>query len=145
MSYDFAERETVQFGVVSELFPVAELDAPLVQSRDAQLRREALDEEAIIAVAPESMATGYHLGSHELTLIAIDDLPKALTRAVSAAVDGPIEAYSHIQLGKRIESGSNRSLSEFEAATPATRFCPPGNKTATRTARPTHLRRRRRR
>lgn len=117
--YDFAERETVQFGVVSELFPVAELDAPLVQNRDALLRLEELDEGAIIVVVPESMATGYHLGDHELTLIAIEDLPAALTRAVSAAVDGSTEAYTHIQLGKQIESGPNRSLSEFEAATPA--------------------------
>ncbi len=115
--YDFAERETVQFGVVSDLFPVAELDAPLIQNRDAQLRLEELDEEAIIVVAPESMATGYHLGSHELTLIAIEDLPEAQTRAVSEAVDGPIEAYSHIQLGKQIESGPNRSLSEFGSET----------------------------
>ena len=117
--YDHADRETVQFGVISELFPVAELDAPLVRNRDALLRLEELDEEAIIVVVPESMATGYHLGDHELTLIAIADLPAALTRAVSAAVDGPIEAYTHIQLGKQIESGPNRSLSEFEAATPA--------------------------
>lgn len=117
--YDYAERETVQFGVVSELFPVAELDAPLVRNRDALLRLEELDEGAIIVVVPESMATGYHLGDHELTLIAIADLPAALTRAVSAAVDGSIEAYTHVQLGKQIESGPNRSLSEFEAATPA--------------------------
>lgn len=117
--YDFAERETVQFGVVSELFPVAELDAPLVQNRDALLRLEELDEGAIIVVVPESMATGYHLGDHELTLIAIEDLPAALTRAVSAAVDGSTEAYTHIQLGKQIESGPNRSLSEFGSATPA--------------------------
>ena len=117
--YDCAERETVQFGVVSELFPVAELDAPLVRNRDALLRLEELDEEAIIVVVLESMATGYHLGDHELTLIAIEDLPAALTRAVSAAVDGSIEAYTHVQLGKQIESGPNRSLSEFEAATPA--------------------------
>jgi hypothetical protein len=116
--YDFAERETVQFGVVSELFPVAELDAPLVQNRDALLRLEELDEGAIIVVVPESMATGYHLGDHELTLIAIEDLPAALTRAVSAAVDGSTEAYTHIQLGKQIESGPNRSLSEFGSATP---------------------------
>jgi hypothetical protein len=54
-----------------------------------------------------------------LTLIAIEDIPEALTRAVSAAVDGPIEAYTHIQLGKQIESGPNRSLSEFGSATPA--------------------------
>ena len=117
--YDYAERETVQFGVVSELFPVAELDAPLVRNRDALLRLEELDEEAIIVVVPESMATGYHLGDHELTLIAIADLPTALTRAVSAAIDGPIEAYTHVQLGKQIESGPNRSLSEFGSATPA--------------------------
>ena len=116
--YDFAERETVQFGVVSELFPVAELDAPLVRNRDALLRLEELDEGAIIVVVPESMATGYHLGDHELTLIAIEDLPAALTRAVSAAVDGSTEAYTHIQLGKQIESGPNRSLSEFGSATP---------------------------
>ena len=116
--YDYAERETVQFGVVSELFPVAELDAPLVQNRDALLRLEELDEGAIIVVVPESMATGYHLGDHELTLIAIEDLPAALTRAVSAAVDGSTEAYTHIQLGKQIESGPNRSLSEFGSATP---------------------------
>lgn len=117
--YDYAERETVQFGVVSELFPVAELDAPLVRNRDALLRLEELDEEAIIVVVPESMATGYHLGDHELTLIAIEDLPAALTRAVSAAVDGPIEAYTHVQLGKQIESGPNCSLPEFGSATPA--------------------------
>lgn len=117
--YDFAERETVQFGVVSELFPVAELDAPLVQNRDALLRLEELDEGAIIVVVPESMATGYHLGDHELTLIAIEDLPAALTRAVSAAVDGSTEAYTHVRLGKQIESGPNRSLSEFGSGTPA--------------------------
>jgi len=117
--YDYGERETVKFGVVSELFPVTELNVPLVQNRDAQLRIKELDETAIIVVAPESMATGYHLGGHELTLIAIETLPAALTRAVSEAVDGPIEAYSHIQLGKQIKSGPNRSLSEFGSGMPA--------------------------
>lgn len=117
--YDFAERETVPFGVVTDLLPVAELDAPVVQNRDAQLRLEPLEEEAVIAVAPSSMASSYYLGDHELTLIAIADLPAAVKRELSQAVDGSIEAYSHVQLGKRIESGANRTISEFRSTTRA--------------------------
>lgn len=115
--YDFAERETVSCGAVIDLFPVAELDIPVAQNRDAQLRLEELEDASIIVVAPDSMASGYHLGSHELTLIAIDDLPVALTHALSHAVDGSIEEYSHIQFGQRIKTGANRTLSEFGSVT----------------------------
>jgi hypothetical protein len=117
--YDFAEREAVPFGAVDGLFPVAELDAPIVQNRDAQLRLKELDEEAIIAIAPDGMATGYYLGAHELTLIPISELSPPLKQALSQAVDGSIEKYSHVQLGKHIESGANRTLSEFNSATQA--------------------------
>jgi hypothetical protein len=114
---NYADRPTIPHGDATGLFPVENLTTPITQNRDAYLTLQELDDDDVLLVTPDGMASGYFLGAHPLTLIAVDDLSAARTHELSQALERSLAAYSHIQIGRNIESGSNRSLTEF-ASTP---------------------------
>lgn len=113
---DFADRATIPYGVATCLVPVENLDASLVQNRDAYRLLAERDTQSVVVVTPESTASGYLLAQHPLTLLAIKTLPATHRREIAGALDESVDAYTHIQLGRTIESGRNHSLSEFGAA-----------------------------
>ncbi|MDB2239395.1 hypothetical protein [Halorubrum ezzemoulense] len=107
---------SVEYGTASCLFPVDELDATVLQHRDAQLALDAVDGDAVIVVSPTSLATGYKLGSHPVTAIRVDSLPADITATLDAAVEDDIETFDLIQIGKWNHSSPNHSLAEFTDA-----------------------------
>ena len=76
---------------------------------------QEFDDDEVLVVTPDGMASGYFLGGHPLTLIAVNDLSTARKHELSQALDRSLTAYSHIQIGRNIESGLNRSLTEFSS------------------------------
>jgi len=106
---------TVPHGEVSSLFPVDELPCSVLQNRDAQLQLERLESESVLTVTPDSMASGYFLAQHPLTLVPVAALPEDQQEAIEASLDGPLSAYSHVRLGGTVASGKNRSLMEFQS------------------------------
>jgi hypothetical protein len=113
---NFADRPTIPHGDATGLFPVEDLTAPITQNRDAYLTLQELNDDEVLVVTPDGMASGYFLGGHPLTLIAVDDLSAARKHELSPALEGSLVPYSHIQIGRNIESGPNRSLAEFATA-----------------------------
>jgi len=106
---------TVPHGSATSLFPVGESPCSVVQNRDAHLQLEQLSAESVLTVSPDSMASGYFLAQHPLTLIPTSELPADQRQELNAGIEDPIESFSHICLGRTIGSGQNRSLAEFEA------------------------------
>jgi hypothetical protein len=106
---------TIPYGDASTLLPVEELDAGVVQNRDAELRLAALDPDEVLTVAPESMASGYALGSHPLTLVEVASLSGTRARALADASGVALERFSHVRIGRAVRSGANHSLSEFRS------------------------------
>ncbi|SFH66977.1 hypothetical protein SAMN04488066_11642 [Halorubrum aquaticum] len=52
---------SIEYGDAGFLFPVDELDATVIQYRDAQLALDDVDGSNVIVVAPTSLATSYFL------------------------------------------------------------------------------------
>ena len=110
---NYADRPTIPHGDATGLFPVEDLTAPITQNRDAYLTLQELNNHKVLVVTPDGMASGYFLGTHPLTLIAVKNLSAARKHELSQALDESLAAYSHIQIGRSIKSSSNRSLTEF--------------------------------
>lgn len=115
IEHNWAESPTVAHSKVASLFSVDELPCSLRQHRDAQLQATELPSESILVVAPDSMASGYFLAQHPLTLIPIAELPDDQQQTLRASIDAPLKSFSHVCLGRTVASGQNRSLAEFQA------------------------------
>lgn len=113
---NFAEQPTITHGDAAGLFPVEELDVSTVRNREAVLALEIVEEDSVLVVAPDGMASGYYLGEHPLTLIPVEDLLRERKRELSDALDGSADDYEYIRVGRRIKSGHNHSLSEFDSS-----------------------------
>jgi hypothetical protein len=107
---------TIDYRDATGLFPVAELDATVLQYRDAQLALDDVDGPDVIVVAPTSLATSYRLTQHALTAIPIETLPKAIKVRLDDEVAAPIETFELIQIGKWNTDSPNHSLAEFTDA-----------------------------
>jgi hypothetical protein len=107
---------SVEYGDAKSLFPVGELDATVLQYRDAQLALDGVGGASVIVVAPTSLATSYHLTQHALTAVRVDSLPGAVRREIDAAIEAPIDAFELIQIGKWNSDSRNHSLAEFADA-----------------------------
>jgi hypothetical protein len=66
----------VEYGDAGCLFSVDELDAAVLQYRDAQLALDDVDGANVIVVAPTNLATSCFLTQHALTAIPVDSLPR---------------------------------------------------------------------
>lgn len=109
-------RESISHGDASVLFPVTDLDATIHQHRDAELTLEAAEGSDVIAVAPTSLASSYFLTQHVLTAIPVDTLSPVLESHLDDALDGSIEQFELIQIGKWTVESPNYSLNEFTDA-----------------------------
>lgn len=107
---------SIEYGAAGCLFPVEELDATVLQYRDAQLALADVDGSSVIVVAPTSLATSYHLTQHALTAIPVDSLSTAVRRRIAAVLDAPIDTFDLVQIGKWNSTSTNHSLAEFTDA-----------------------------
>lgn len=107
---------SVEYGDSECLFPVGELDATVLQYRDAQLALEDVDGSNVIVVAPTNLATSYFLTQHALTAIRVDGLSTAVRTQIAAALDARIDTFELIQIGKWNSTSANHSLAEFTDA-----------------------------
>ena len=107
---------SIEYGAAGCLFPVEELDATVLQYRDAQLALDDVDGSNVIVVAPTSLATSYFLTQHALTAIRVDSLPTAVRTQIAAALDTRLDTFELIQIGKWNSNSTNHSLAEFADA-----------------------------
>jgi hypothetical protein len=103
----------LKYGGAGCLFPVDELDATVLQYRDAELALDDVDGSDVIVVAPTSFATSMYLGEHALTAIPIDSLPTSVRAQLADELDAPLDAFELIQISKWHSDSPNRSLAEF--------------------------------
>ena len=107
---------SIEYGDAGFLFPVDELDATVLQYRDAQLTLDDVDGSNVIVVAPTSLATSYFLTQHALTAIPVDNLPAAVHAQLADELDRSLDTFELIQIGKWNSDSTNRSLAEFAEA-----------------------------
>lgn len=107
---------SIEYGAAGCLFPVDELDATVLQYRDAQLALDDVDGSDVIVVAPTSLATSYVLTRHALTAIPLDSLSTAVRTQIAAALDARLDPFELIQIGKWNSDSANHSLAEFTGA-----------------------------
>jgi hypothetical protein len=107
---------SIEYGNARFLFPVAELDATVLQYRDAQLALRDVDGSNVIIIAPTSLATSYLLTGHALTAIPVDSLPPAIKKQLSEEIKAPLNSFNLIQIGKWNTDSLNHSLAEFTTA-----------------------------
>jgi hypothetical protein len=98
---------------VSSLFPVASLPARAWVRHDAAAERlESVPADAVLAVAPESMATGYKLAQTPLTVVLVDELPASVRDSLLESVNVSLRDYRLLVLG-RPEDRANHRLREY--------------------------------
>ena len=107
---------SVEYGAVGCLFPVEELDATVLQYRDAQLALDDVDGATVIVIAPTSLATSYFLTQHALTAIRVDSLPTAVRTRIADELAASLDTFELIQIGKWNSNSQNHSLTEFTTA-----------------------------
>jgi hypothetical protein len=107
---------SIEYGDAGFLFPVDELDAAVLQYRDAVFALDDVDGSNVIVVAPTSLATSYFLTQHALTAIPVDNLPAAVQTQLADELDGSLDSLDLIQIGKWNSDSTNRSLAEFTDA-----------------------------
>lgn len=104
---------SVRHGVASRLFPVDELDATVLQYRDAELALDDVDGSKVIVVAPTGLASSYVLTGHALTAIPVDSLPTPVRGQLADEVGAPLDTFDLVQVGKWNTDSANHSLTEF--------------------------------
>jgi hypothetical protein len=110
------EQPTIPHGDAVGLFPVEELNVSTIRNRDAVLALETVEKGDVLVVSPNGMASGYYLGGHPLTLLPVEALPAERRRELSDALDGSVQDFEYVCVGRRVESGPNHSLSEFDSS-----------------------------
>lgn len=100
----------------SLLFHIADLDATVLQHRDAELALTDVDSEDVIVIAPTSLASTYFLTQRPLSAIPVDGLSSAVRARIAAALEVPLDTFELIQIGKWNRDSANHSLAEFADA-----------------------------
>ena len=107
---------SIEYGAAGCLFPVDDLDATVLQYRDAQIALDDVDGSDVIVVAPTSLATSYFLTQHALTAIPVDSLSTAVQPQLANEFDDSLDTFELIQVGKWNRDSPNHSLTEFTNA-----------------------------
>jgi len=107
---------SIEYGAADCLFPVDELDATVLQQRDAQIALDTTKGSDVVIVAPTSLATSYRLTQHTLTAIPVDSLSGGVRDQVDGELATPIDSFELIQIGKWNADSPNHSLAEFTDA-----------------------------
>jgi len=106
--------EYIDHDKAKPLFPVDGL-AGAVQHRDAQLRLQSVDPEAVLAVRPTGLASSYFLTQHPLTAIDIDALPSSTRHQIAQPCPASVGQFEVIQIGRGVSAPENHSLREWTA------------------------------
>lgn len=114
--YFVSAEASIEYGDAGVLFPVDELDATVLQYREAQLALDDVDGANVIVIAPTSLATSYFLTQHALTAIPVDSLPATVQTQIDDKLDAPLNTFDLIQIGKWNSDSANHSLAEFTNA-----------------------------
>jgi hypothetical protein len=109
-------HQRIDLSAAGCLFPVDELDATVLQYRDAEIALDDADGSNVIIVAPTSLATSYFLTQHALTAIPLASLPTVVHTQIGDVVDAPLDTFDLIQIGKWNRPSTNHSLAEFADA-----------------------------
>ena len=107
---------SIEYGDAGCLFPVDELDATVLQYRDAQLALDDVDGSNVVVVAPTSLATSYFLTQHALSAIPVDGLSTAVQAQIDTTLKAPLDTFELVQIGKWNSTSANHSLAEFTDA-----------------------------
>ncbi|WP_135304826.1 hypothetical protein [Haloarcula amylovorans] len=107
---------SIEHGDTSVLFPVEELDATVLQRRDAELALADADAENVTVIAPTSLASSYFLTQHVLTAIPVDELLPGVRSKLADGLDTAIETFDLIQIGKWVTDSPDHSLAEYTDA-----------------------------
>jgi hypothetical protein len=107
---------SIEYGAAGCLFPVEDLDATVLQYRDAELALDDVDGSNVIVVAPTSLATSYVLTGHALTAIPVGSLSTAVQTQLANELDETLDTFDLIQIGKWNSTSANHSLAEFTNA-----------------------------
>lgn len=100
----------VEYQVVDELFPIEDLETSVFQRRVAELALDKVNRGSFITVSLNSLATGYFLGQHPLTVISIDNLLQLVASTVDHSLDRSIESFDLMQIGTLSTRSMNYSL-----------------------------------
>ncbi|QAU11400.1 hypothetical protein EKH57_00325 (plasmid) [Halorubrum sp. BOL3-1] len=109
-------RASIDHGDASVLFPVKDLDAKVLQHRDAELALNDVDSTDVLVVVPTSMASSYFLTEHALTAIPVAELSAEVRSQLGDALAAPIETFELVQIGKWTADSPNHSLAEYGGA-----------------------------
>jgi hypothetical protein len=102
--------DSVPYSAARSVLPVESLSPEVWARHDIAAEwLESVPASDILAVAPESMATGYKLAQMPLTVVSLDDLPVAVRTSVVEAASGD---YSLLVLG-RATNQVNHRLREY--------------------------------
>jgi hypothetical protein len=105
--------DSVPYGAVSSIFPVESLPRSAWDRYDAAAERfESASEADVVAVAPESMATGYQLVQRPLTVVSIAELPEEFRTELLAEAPETLGAYSLLVFGRPTDA-ENHTLREY--------------------------------
>lgn len=105
--------DSIPYGAVSAVFPVESLPVGTWHQHDAAAERlESTPESDVLAVAPESMATGYKLAQSPLTVVSLDALPQRAAPEVLDELPARVREYSILVFG-RPATAENRRLREY--------------------------------
>jgi hypothetical protein len=107
---------SIEYGDAGVLFPVEELDAAVLQRRDAELALADADGENVIVITPTNLASSYFLTQHTLTAIPIEELTPAVRIKLADTLDAPIATFELIQVGKWVTDSLDHSLAEYTDA-----------------------------
>ena len=107
---------SIKYGAAGCLFPVDELDATVLQNRDAQIAFDDVDGSGVIVIAPTSLATSYFLTGYTLTAIPVDSLSAAVQTQLANELEDSLDMFEFIHIGKWNSTSANHSLAEFTDA-----------------------------
>lgn len=104
---------SVPYGTVSSIFPVESLPRTAWDLYDAAVERfESASESDVVAVAPESMATGYALVQRPLTVVSLADLPSGIRAELLAEAPETLRERSLLVFGRPTDA-ENHTLREY--------------------------------
>jgi len=95
------------------LLPVSSLPSGVEQYREAGVRLEDVDADAVVAVRPTGFASGYALAQHPLTTIEVDALPDDVRASIDELADVEIGAFEVVRIGGDRNEPADHSLSEY--------------------------------
>jgi hypothetical protein len=109
----FVEYSSIGYGAVSELLPPTEIPPEGVSRHaDAVQTMGETPDSAILAVAPDGMASAYKLAQTPLTTIQIPALPDGIIAELSSKTERDLSAYSLLVYG-RPSTHPNHTLQEY--------------------------------